>query len=36
MRDDNGEQVKTYERGFPVGFQDVRRRAAAFLFSQWG
>ena len=23
MRDDNGEQVKTYERGFPVGFMDV-------------
>lgn len=23
MREDNGEQVKTYERGFPVGFQDV-------------
>lgn len=27
MREDNGEQVKTYERGFPVGFQDVRRCA---------
>lgn len=23
MRDDDGEQVKTYERGFPVGFTDV-------------
>ena len=23
MRDDGGEQVKTYERGFPVGFTDV-------------
>ncbi len=25
MRDDDGEQVKTYERGFPVGFADVSR-----------
>lgn len=24
MRDDDGEQVKTYERGFPVGAMDVR------------
>ena len=23
MRDDDGEQVKSYERGFPVGFMDV-------------
>ena len=24
MRDDNGKAVKTYERGFAVGFLDVR------------
>jgi hypothetical protein len=23
MRDDDGKQVKSYERGFPVGFMDV-------------
>lgn len=28
MRDDDGEQVKTYERGFPVGFMDVSRARA--------
>ncbi|PSC68332.1 Transmembrane 9 superfamily member 4 [Micractinium conductrix] len=27
MRDDNGEQVKTYERGFPVGFMDNNDKA---------
>jgi hypothetical protein len=26
MREDQGELVKTYERGFPVGFQDVSSR----------
>ncbi|KAL4458390.1 hypothetical protein ABPG75_013255 [Micractinium tetrahymenae] len=27
MRDDDGEQVKTYERGFPVGFMDDNDRS---------
>ncbi|PRW59585.1 transmembrane 9 superfamily member 7 [Chlorella sorokiniana] len=27
MREDNGEQVKTYERGFPVGFQDEKENS---------
>ncbi|KAL4429596.1 hypothetical protein ABPG77_008645 [Micractinium sp. CCAP 211/92] len=27
MRDDDGEQVKTYERGFPVGFADDNDRS---------
>jgi len=26
MREDDGEQIKTYERGFPVGFMDVSAR----------
>lgn len=35
MREDDGQQVKTYERGFPVGFMDVSAGAAAQGPSGW-
>lgn len=28
LREDKGQQVKSYERGYPVGFQDVSGRPA--------